>query len=173
MFPLVRPLKTSDVYQIRKHTFVAARKFRHHFPKDPREPLSLLAFGRDAVFLQSDRLVAQRGECVYHRQTTVLIKAAADAIERFIVKILDQPIGIVLHLQIYYNIGVFFKIDRFHLQNFRFQRLYGLQRLRKRRYFPAHNARLFRQGGSDFRGRIERGKPIFYLFEGKSQRFQR
>ena len=51
----------------------------------------------------------------------LLIKPAADMIQRFAVKVLDEQIKIVFHLQIDNNICIFFEVNGLHFQHFDFQ----------------------------------------------------
>ena len=50
-----------------------------------------------------------------------LIKTIAYMVKHCIVKMFDEPIKIIFHLQVDDNIRIFFKIDRLHLKHFFFQ----------------------------------------------------
>ena len=60
---------------------------------------------------ERSQILARNGDISY-------IKVTADMVKRLVVKVFDEPIVIIFHLQIHNNIGIFFEIDRLHLQNF-------------------------------------------------------
>ncbi len=69
---------------------------------------------------------------------------AADVVKGLVIKMLDQPVEIIFHLQIDNNISVFFEVNRLHLKDFLAQHFQLPQRFRQAIYFLLDSGSLFR-----------------------------
>jgi hypothetical protein len=121
----VRSVKASHLHQLCQNFHVPAGELRHHLPKCGRQRLPPRPFGRLACGLQTQRLVLQAVEGLQHRPAALLVEAAADMVQRSFVKMLDEPVKLIFHLQVHNNIRVLFKVHRLHLQHLGTQSLNG------------------------------------------------
>ena len=80
--------------------------------------LSLSTIRRNSCILKSDRFVLKLHESVHKHHSAIFVKMAADMVQRLVIKMFDQPIEIIFHLQIHNNVSIFFEVNGLHLKNF-------------------------------------------------------
>ena len=80
--------------------------------------LSLLAVGRNFRYVKPYCFFLQLLKPVHKIRSAFPVKAASDVLQCLIIKMLDQPVILIIHLQVYDNIRILFEIHLLHLKHF-------------------------------------------------------
>ena len=169
---LFRVLELPQLDEFREHAPVSACEIHDHIPIGFCKILSFLTVRGNALFLKAYRLVLKPQESVHKRLSAFFIKTVADMVKSLVVKMFDEPVKIIFHLQIDDNISVFFEVDRLHLKDFPAQHFQFPQRFGQAVYLLPDSGRLFRQNGRDLCRCIKGGQPVFYIVQRKTQMFE-
>ncbi len=86
-------------------------------------------------------------------------------VKGLVIKMFDQPVEIIFHLQIDDDIGILFEVHRLHLKDFLPQRFQFPQRFRQAFYFLPDSGCLLRQDIGDFSRGIEGNEPVLYVIQ--------
>lgn len=68
--------------------------------------------------MKSYCLVLKLQEGVQKCLSAVFIKMAADMVKGLVIKVFDESVEVIFHLQVHNDVGVLFEIDRLHLKDF-------------------------------------------------------
>ena len=162
-----------DFHQFGKHSHILTGKFCYHVPVGFGKLLSLLTVGRDACILKLYCFVLEFEESLHERPSAFFIKAAADMIKGLVIKVFDQPVKIIFHLQIYNNVRIFFEIDSLHLKDLFPQGFQFFQRLGEIFDFLADGVCLCCKDTGHFSRSVEGRKSVLNIVQGESQMLER
>ena len=162
---IIQPIEFSNLHQKRQNLPIPACELRHHLPKRFGKSLAFFAFGRYAVPLKPYRLALQVMKGFNHLQTAGLIKTAPDMIKRPVVKMLNQPVERIIHLKVYDNVGILFKIYRLHLEHLGLQRLDLPQGFRQDLDLFLHGGYLLRERLRNIGRSVQGAQSVFDIVQ--------
>lgn len=72
----------------------------------------------DTCILKPYCFILKLHESIHKYFPAVLIKTAADMVKGLVIKVFDESVEVIFHLQVHNDVGVLFEIDRLHLKDF-------------------------------------------------------
>ena len=106
------------MFQLCQQGEIPTGELLYHRPKLLGQGLALGTSRGNLLLLQGGGLILHVDKPFHKGQPCLLVKVRADVVHGLLIKVLDEPVVFVVHLQVDDDIRILFKVHRLHLEHF-------------------------------------------------------